>query len=1436
MPAQPPARPLRSFIVPRAEPEMNVQRSHLRGRLALVVFVAVLPVIGAIVYTQVAERRSARIRTMADNLRLARLAASQQATVLDGTRRLLLTLAQLPAIGADDPRACLDVLPKILRDHPGYFNLTVANADGSFFCTANPIDPRRLTNARGRSWFERARQTRTTAVGDYQISATTGQPAIVVAHPLLDASGTVTRIVTATIGLDQLHQIASHADLPASATLTLVDRTRTILAHVPDGDAWVGKKVPEQQAEAIDRLASGGSEAFGDSPGVDGVNRLYVSVPVPSPLGAGLYVGMGIERDTAFVDADRVFRQELWLLGIVMLAAIGSAVTAGQMFVLAPIRALRIVTDRIAAGDLNARAELASAIGGVSELGDAVNAMAVAIDERQRDRNRAEAELRQSEDRYRVLFAANPHPMWVYDLATLEFLEVNNAAVKHYGYSRAEFLAMRIIDIRPAADVHRLRAELSSAREPLARSGGWRHRLKSGDLIDVEITSHSLTFGGRPAALVTAADVTDRQRAETALAERTAMSALTADVGVALNRPSDLHVCLQHCADAIVARLDGATAGIWKLDASGETLELVASAGGASGLHANDGRVPIGQFTIGRIAQDRRARFTNDVSVHPELRDEDWARQPGISAFAGCPLLVDSRVVGVMAVFASHPLSNTVTNAVASVADLMALGITRDQSEGARRLLAAIVESSEDAIFGTAPDGTVLSWNSGAQKLFGYTTEEIVGQSVARLCPADRAGELADLLLTLRQGVYVAHRETVRQRKDGSQVPVSISLSPIRDSADRIAGISAMMRDITERQRAERTLRESEDRFRLIAETVTQVFWIADVELRTMIYVSPAYERIWGRSCESLRTDSRSFLEAIHAEDRALVIDVLAAQQAGEPFEHEYRIVRPDGEVRWIRDRGFPVRAEGGRVVQYVGVAEDITERRRAEDRIRLLARALESTNDMVCVADVSDRITFANAAFLRVYGYAADEVLGQTAALVRSAGTPDAVVDEIARASRTDGWSGELMNRRKDGTEFRVGLRTSAIRDERGSVVGLLGVARDVSEQRSLEDQLRQAQKMEAIGQLAGGIAHDFNNLLTAIQGFAGLVAESLPEDDERRADINEIQNAATRAAGLTRQLLAFSRKQILATSVLHLGDVVGEITPMLRRLLGETIDLTTTVGDRGLVKADPGQLQQVLMNLVVNARDAMAGGGQLTIATADVVLDDAFARHHPSVCPGPHVVLAVCDTGHGMDDATQKRIFEPFFTTKPKGQGTGLGLATVYGIVKQSGGSIWVESDVGRGTTFKVYLPRTNELEAEVASAPADALALRGQETILLVEDEELVRNYVYRILSRRGYQVHAIAHPRRAIEYAGAHRGAIDLVFSDVVLPDMSGKAMVEELQRWHPESKVLYMSGYADDAIVHHGVLDKGMSFLHKPFSADALAAKVRDVLDTCSAEG
>ncbi|HWW87382.1 MAG TPA: ATP-binding protein [Vicinamibacterales bacterium] len=369
----------------------------------------------------------------------------------------------------------------------------------------------------------------------------------------------------------------------------------------------------------------------------------------------------------------------------------------------------------------------------------------------------------------------------------------------------------------------------------------------------------------------------------------------------------------------------------------------------------------------------------------------------------------------------------------------------------------------------------------------------------------------------------------------------------------------------------------------------------------------------------------------------------------------------------------------------------------------------------------------------------------------------------------------------------------------------------------------------MEAIGQLAGGVAHDFNNTLTAILGSAEFLLLDLPVDDPRRENAEEIASAGQRAAQLTRQLLAFSRKQILAPRVLHLGVVISQLTPMLRRLLGETIDLKTVASGRAAVMADAGQIEQVVMNLAINARDAMSYGGRLTIETADIVLDDTYARYHSPVPPGDYAVLAVSDTGHGMDEATRQRIFEPFFTTKGPGRGTGLGLATVYGIVKQSGGFIWVYSEVSRGTTFKVYLPRTDATEETHEPLPIDRGALRGHETILLVEDEDLVRDLVARTLRFHGYTVHIAEAPRRAIELASVCADAIDLILTDVVMPDMNGHVMAAEIQDRHPEAKVLCMSGYTDNAILHHGVLDRHIPFLQKPFSSETLLRTVRDTL-------
>ncbi|MCU1311711.1 MAG: multi-sensor hybrid histidine kinase [Candidatus Angelobacter sp.] len=425
-----------------------------------------------------------------------------------------------------------------------------------------------------------------------------------------------------------------------------------------------------------------------------------------------------------------------------------------------------------------------------------------------------------------------------------------------------------------------------------------------------------------------------------------------------------------------------------------------------------------------------------------------------------------------------------------------------------------------------------------------------------------------------------------------------------------------------------------------------------------------------------------------------------------------------------------------------------------------------------------------------------------------------------------------EVKWKRKDGKPITVRLSGHAVKNPQGEVEGFEMITEDVTERRALEEQLRQSQKMEAVGRLAGGVAHDFNNLLTVIKGYSELMLDELKEADPLRSEVEEIKKAADRAAGLTRQLLAFSRQQVLAPKVLDLNSVVGNMDKLLKRLLGEDISLYTVLEHGvGRVKADPGQVEQVIMNLAVNARDAMPRGGKLTVETANVDLDESYAHEHMGSKPGRYVMLAVSDTGSGMTQQVRQRIFEPFFTTTELGKGTGLGLSTVYGIVKQSDGYIWVYSEVGLGTSFKVYLPRVDAPAELGEHRPLSKAAYRGSETVLLVEDEDGVRALVRQVLHKHGYTVLEARHGGEALLHCERHRGKIELLLTDVVLEQMSGTELSARLAPIRPDMKVLYISGYTDDAIVHHGVLNQGTHFLQKPFTTEALAKKIRHVLDS-----
>ncbi|QJX00504.1 PAS domain S-box protein [Frigoriglobus tundricola] len=630
--------------------------------------------------------------------------------------------------------------------------------------------------------------------------------------------------------------------------------------------------------------------------------------------------------------------------------------------------------------------------------------------------------------------------------------------------------------------------------------------------------------------------------------------------------------------------------------------------------------------------------------------------------------------------------------------------------------------------------------------------------------------------------------------------------------------------------RARETLRASEERYRALADSVPQIVWTARpdgiieyVNRRGTEYTGQPNEPGCGWCCERF----------VHPDDRPRVKAVWAdVIRTGVPVDVEFRLRRADGQYRWHTARQAGVRAPSGALAQWVGTCTDVHDQRLADEHLARAAHILAGVRDSVVVTDLSGVVTYWNDGATRLFGWTAAEMIGRPY-LDRF---PEPVRAEVGRQIRErtgSEWSGEYEDWRKDGSRVWVNARVRRFDRPEGAAAGVLKLSHDITERKRLEAQFMQAQKMEAVGQLAGGVAHDFNNLLTVINGYVGMLLADRRPDDPDRAALAAVRDAGDRAAALTSQLLAFSRKAIVAPRVLNLNDVVAQSDKLLRRLLGEDILISTDPTPTACwIEADPNQIDQVILNLAVNARDAMPTGGRLTVATRCTVLPAGDAAE-PGACPsGRYVELAVRDTGCGIPDDIKSRLFDPFFTTKGPGKGTGLGLAVVHGVVKQAGGLVLVESAVGAGTTFRLLFPETAAPAVKTGSGPVPP-ARRGTETVLLVEDEEAVRRICRIGLESQGYVVLAAGSGRDAIEVLRGHHGPIDLVVTDVVMPEMSGRELAEAVRKVKPGVRVLYMSGYTDDAIVRHGVREAQDAFLQKPFSPLGLARKVRAVLDGAS---
>jgi PAS domain S-box-containing protein len=931
------------------------------------------------------------------------------------------------------------------------------------------------------------------------------------------------------------------------------------------------------------------------------------------------------------------------------------------------------------------------------------------------EHKKTEESLRQSEMRFRSVVEGSLQGILVWSAERIEY--ANPTCASMFGYdSPKEIISQPWYCLVAPEEVpsHQARAEACLRGESLPAHPGWQGIRKDGSRLWLESTARPFTWEGQPALLAFVMDITERKRAEEALAERVRLASLFGEIGLALTQGKTLQEILRMCARGLVEYLDAALVRIWTLNDAQGVLDLQASAGLDTRLNGVRSRIPVGALETGLIAQERTPHWTNEVFTDPRLGDEEWARREGIVAFAGHPLLVEDRLVGVVGMFARAAFSEATLHAIASVAHQIALGIERKRAEEALREreehIRLLLDSTAEAIFGVDLEGNCTFANPACARMLGYTQPgQFLGKNMHTLSHHSRPdgtpypAQECPIHQTLQHGEGARVDDEVLWRADGTSFPAEYSSYPVRRGGELVGAVGTFV-DISERLRVEKQLQH------ILAASPSAIYSLR-VEGKALVplWWSETISRLLGYTvAESLEPDLWDL--AVHPQDREQA-QASKADLFGQGYcVSEYRFRHKDGSYRWIRDEKRLLRDKAGRPAEVVGSWNDITDRK-------------------------------------------------------------------------------------------------------------------------ALEEQYRQAQKMEAVGRLAGGVAHDFNNLLTVINGYGQLLLERLPADDPSRELIREMVGAGGRAASLTRQLLAFSRKTILEPKVLDLKTVVADVEKMLHRIIGEDIQLTTVADpELGAVKADPSHIEQLLLNLVINARDAMPTGGQLTIEVANVELDESYVREHAEAQRGPHVLLAVTDTGCGMDATTAAQIWEPFFTTKGE-KGTGLGLATVYGIVKQSGGHTAVYSEVGHGTTFKVYLPRIPERPRSSVSHHGMPEMPRGSETVLLVEDEEGVRALARHVLAGCGYTVLEAHDGGEAVRIAGGHTGRIDLLVTDVVMPRMGGREVAARLATLQPGIKILFLSGYTDDAVVRHGILEAEVAFLHKPFSITSLAGKVREVLDS-----
>ena len=1529
--------------------------SGLRGRLVLLVILAVLPAFSLTLFTGWRGRQLQLAGVSENTVRLARHLADDQERLLEGTRQILADLAGMPEVRAGDPARSKIFFALLMKQYPGYSSLSVSDPAGNVRFSLPATQG--LVNLSGRPWFRRAVETKDFSVGEFQVGQLSGRHILVAAYPALDENHEVVAVLAAGLDVAWLNQLASAQPLPAGAVLELVDRGGTVVARYPEQRQAIGRPLAEAGVAArMARVAEETVEYTAD----DRVTRIYAFTPIRGRVETGLRLVVGVPRDLAYAAVSDEENRHLWAIalgaGLTLLVAWWSA----QRLVLRPVAALLDATRRLAAGDPAARTSLPEGHGELSHLARAFDEMASALESRQQERDRAEQALRESEARVRTFMDHSPAMTFVKD-EDGRFLYANTAFERYFELSRDQWFGRTDADLWPGEAAERFRRDdlrVLKTNEPLrivelvphpsGREGRW-------------LTVKFPIVDGRGQRLIAgmSLDLTEGHEV------REALGRIERRYAQLFEEASDGVVALAGDGRVLSANRAACTiTGFDQASLAGQRLEELfldgpepaLSAGGGDGgaarsverwLRRGDGGQVLAEISSTPSDEGGTLAFLRDVTarhaVEKALRESEeryrrlyqylplayqslaedgtivhvndaWGALTGypVKNAAGASfdrLLVPSSVARFERGFVELLENGTVRGLEVTLArrNRPAAVVSMDGRLGAdahgRRLAHFILHDvtaareaerrlrvSEERARTLFAESPVALWEQdcsgirrhldrlqelGVQDLeahFAAHPEELadclaaiaivdVNKATLTLFGAEQRSEVlggaqlvrgldgqaifAQAILALARGEHAWQGEGTNYTLAGEAIQVALRWILVPGSEQSWSRVLVSALDVTDRIRAEEELREWERRFELAFRTNPAIIGISVLRDGRYLEVNDAFLRAFGYERDEVigRTSLELGLWS-SARERDEMLQRFRADGGLTNVDVHFR-TRSGATVTCVCSAvPLRIRQEGCLLVQAV----DVSEQRRAvadgTESQRMLQTLLSNLPGMAyrCCNDPEWTMLFVSEGCEALTGYSADDLVGN-----RRVSYASLILEEdretVGKAVRDALQAGEPFRvsyriRCADGSTKWVWEQGRGLQGSAADAETIEGFITDVSERKrteeellSRDEELRQAQKMEAVGRLAGGIAHDFNNLLTAILGYAEMVLHHVDAESDIGTRVDEIRKAGERAARLTRQLLAFSRKQVLSPEVFSLDRVIDEMTPMLQRLIGEHIELVVTHGGPGFILADRTQVEQVILNLAVNARDAMPKGGRLTIETRLVVQPETGPSPWGLPRSGKFAMMSISDTGSGMDAQTKAKLFEPFFTTKEAGRGTGLGLSTVYGIVRQSEGEIRVESEPGAGSTFQVFLPIAAPPPPSPAPAPTTRLeGVFGTERILLVEDETAVRGLIRAVLERYGYTVVEAADGEEGLRVFEREAAQLDLLLTDVIMPRLDGPSLARAIREHHATLPMIFLTGHADDMLHREDADWSDVPLLQKPFTSSALLKLVRRALD------